>query len=460
MFSFFSRPRSHFLAFLLCALILPSATVVLVAVFSMLSQERAMEAAVSSYVQDLAESMSYHLSSDTDAWTFQMLSDFTRYPFFSWGPSIPGWVALTDHNGKVILASPGASNINAIWKPDLPVGQAVRITDKKGAQYTLAVYPVKRPSGGYVVAAVSWSNLLGGLVSVIRLWPVLIILITLTSFVSIRLLWTKLVIPLQALVAEIDSMTLGTDVPDELEDGTIMEIESVHDALMRSAQAAIERDNLRNSYVKDVVRAQEQERLDMAREIHDGPLQDVTALLQQIHMTLDEDDDESAEVRIRRAEIIAKSVVRELRALCDELAPPWMDLGLSEAVTELAERLSQGYDIQIVSDFDDASRELDIDNEKILSLLRIIQEAVSNAVRHGGASEVHIHFRMSGNLVTMMIADNGKGFDAANINHETLRVEGHRGLASMTERMSLMGGSVRINSKLGKGTNIIASFRV
>ncbi|MBQ3654214.1 MAG: sensor histidine kinase [Synergistaceae bacterium] len=460
MFSFFARPRSHFLAFLLCALILPSATVVLVAVFSMLSQERAMEAAVSSYVQDLAESMSYHLSSDTDAWTFQMLSDFTRYPFFSWGPSIPGWVALTDHNGKVILASPGASNINAIWKPDLPVGQAVRITDKKGAQYTLAVYPVKRPSGGYVVAAVSWSNLLGGLVSVIRLWPVLIILITLTSFVSIRLLWTKLVIPLQALVAEIDSMTLGTDVPDELEDGTIMEIESVHDALMRSAQAAIERDNLRNSYVKDVVRAQEQERLDMAREIHDGPLQDVTALLQQIHMTLDEDDDESAEVRIRRAEIIAKSVVRELRALCDELAPPWMDLGLSEAVTELAERLSQGYDIQIVSDFDDASRELDIDNEKILSLLRIIQEAVSNAVRHGGASEVHIHFRMSGNLVTMMIADNGKGFDAANINHETLRVEGHRGLASMTERMSLMGGSVRINSKLGKGTNIIASFRV
>ena len=460
MFSFFARPRSHFLAFLLCALILPSATVVLVAVFSMLSQERAMEAAVSSYVQDLAESMSYHLSSDTDAWTFQMLSDFTRYPFFSWGPSIPGWVALTDHNGKVILASPGATNITAIWKPDLPVGQAVRITDKQGAQYTLAVYPVKRPSGGYVVAAVSWSNLLGGLVSVIRLWPVLIILITLTSFVSIRLLWTKLVIPLQALVAEIDSMTLGTDVPDELEDGTIMEIESVHDALMRSAQAAIERDNLRNSYVKDVVRAQEQERLDMAREIHDGPLQDVTALLQQIHMTLDEDDDESAEVRIRRAEIIAKSVVRELRALCDELAPPWMDLGLSEAVTELAERLSQGYDIQIVSDFDDASRELDIDNEKILSLLRIIQEAVSNAVRHGGASEVHIHFRMSGNLVTMMIADNGKGFDAANINHETLRVEGHRGLASMTERMSLMGGSVRINSKLGKGTNIIASFRV
>ena len=377
MFEIFTRPRSHFLAFLLCALILPSAAVVIVAVAGMVNQESAMEAAVSSYVQDLAESMSYHLSSDSDSWTFQMLSDFTRYPFFSWGPSIPGWVALTDHNGKVILASPGAMNIATIWKPDLPVGKAIKIDDANGAHYTLAVYPVKRPSGGYVIAAVSWTNLLGGLVSVVRLWPVLIMIITMASFVAIRLLWSRLVIPLQSLVAEIDNMTLGKDVPDDLEKGAIMEIESVHSALVRSAQAAIERDNLRNNYVKDVVRAQEQERMDMAREIHDGPLQDITALLQQIHIALDDDDTKGT--RIKRAEIIAKSVVRELRALCDELAPPWMDLGFAEAVTELVERLSQVYDISVIADFDDGIRELDLDNEKILSLLRIIQEAVSNA---------------------------------------------------------------------------------
>ena len=62
--NFFARPRAHFLAFLLCALILPTVAVLLVAVAGMVSQECAMEAAVSSYVQDLAESMSYHLSSD------------------------------------------------------------------------------------------------------------------------------------------------------------------------------------------------------------------------------------------------------------------------------------------------------------------------------------------------------------------------------------------------------------
>lgn len=458
MFDIFTRPRSHFLAFLLCALIVPSAAVVIVSVAGMVNQESAMEAAVSSYVQDLAESMSYHLSSDSDNWTFQNLSDFTRYPFFSWGPSIPGWVALTDNNGKVILASPGAMNIAAIWQPDLPIGKAIRIEDRNGAIYTLAVYPVKRPSGGYVIAAVSWTNLLGGLVSVVRLWPILIMIITMASFVAIRLLWSRLVIPLQTLVAEIDDMTLGKDVPDALEKGAIAEIESVHSALVRSAQAAVERDNLRNSYVKDVVRAQEQERMDMAREIHDGPLQDITALLQQIHIALD--DEEDKDKRIKRAEIIAKSVVRELRALCDELAPPWMDLGFAEAVTELVERLSQVYDISVIADFDDGIRELDIDNEKILSLLRIIQEAVSNAVRHGQADEVDIYLRRNEDIVVMNISDNGSGFDAVNINPETLRVEGHRGLASMTERMSLMGGTLNIKSSAGKGTEIRASFRL
>ena len=457
---YFMRPRSHFLAFLLCALMLPSIAVVLVAVAGMESQESAMEAAVSSYVQDLAESMSYHLSSDSDIWTFQILSDFTRFPFFSWGPSIPGWVALISQEGKVIASSPGAMNIAAIWKPDFEVGKAVRVEDRQGAQYTLAVYPVKRPSGGYVVAAVSWTHLLGGLVGVVRIWPALIVMIALSSFFAIRLLWSRLVIPLQSLVAEIDNMTIGKDVPEKFEEPVVKEIESVQTALSRFAQAAVDRDNLRNRYVRDVVQAQERERMDMAREIHDGPLQDVTALLQQIHMTL-EDDEMNDNARIRKTESIAKSVVRELRALCDELAPPWMDLGFSEALTELSERLSQAYDVQIITDFDDVIHELDIENEKTLSLLRIIQEAVSNAVRHGGADEINIAVHKDDDdVLTIEISDNGSGFDSENINHETLRVEGHRGLASMTERMSLMKGTLRIESKKGEGTTITASFKI
>ena len=452
----FSSSKSHLLAWLLCALVVPSAAVVFVAIGGMVSQERAMDEAVSSYVQDLAESMSYHLASDSEVWSYTVLSEFTRLPFFSWGPSIPGWVALIGQDGRVIAASPGAMNISAIWSNSLPVGHAVKVEDKEGAIYTLAVQPVKRRGGGYVIAAVSWTQLLGGLVGVTRIWPALIVIIALSIFVAIRMLWRFLVVPLQSLASEIENMTLGKDVPEDLPDRAVQEIESVHIALVRSAQAAVDRDKLRNNYVRDIVKAQEQERLDMAREIHDGPLQDVTALLQQLHMARDEENNIE---RVKRTEVIAKTVVRELRALCDELAPPWVDLGLVEALTELADRLAQVYYIGVFTDFDEDAK-IEVDSEKTLSLLRIVQEAVSNAVRHGEASEVLIKLNKDDDEnLTLEISDNGRGFESSGINHETLRVEGHRGLASMTERMSLMGGTLQISSKPGEGTRITAIFK-
>ena len=105
--------------------------------------------------------------------------------------------------------------------------------------------------------------------------------------------------------------------------------------------------------------------MDMAREFHDGPLQDITALLQQIHMSLEE---EAPQTRIKKTELLAKSVVRELRGLCDELALPWMDLGLSQALTELAERLSQNYDIRVAADIDEG---IDLEPEQTLAFVRI-----------------------------------------------------------------------------------------
>ena len=79
---------------------------------------------------------------------------------------------------------------------------------------------------------------------------------------------------------------------------------------------------------------------------------------------------------------------------------------------------------------------------------------------HGQATDVNIQLTKENDRLILEIDDNGKGFDSRHINHETLRVEGHRGLASMTERMSLMGGSLRIVSKPNEGTKITASLKV
>ena len=445
--------KNNLLALLLCALMLPPVAVLMVAAFAHFSQEKAMEAAVSSYVRDLAESMSYRLGADLRNRNFNHFNfsiTTSRYSIFSLGPSIPGWVAYVNDEGHVIMASPGAGGIPEILRQNFPMGEAVRTKDDEGRQYTLAVYPVQ--DGGYVIAAVSWDEFLGNLVQIGRLWPILIVAVSLGSFLAIRLLWRCLISPLKRLASEIDDFRVGKDLPNTLDPQAVGEIERVHSALTRFAQAAIDRDNLRNRYVRDIVHAQETERLDMAREIHDGPLQDITALLQQIHMTMEEGG--YSQKRIKKTEQLARVVVRELRGLCDELSPPWVDLGLSQAMTELAERLSQNYDVHVSVDIYDS---FELMAEQTLSLLRIFQEAVSNAVRHGNATEVHASMREEGERVVFEIRDNGKGFDAG-FDHHSLRLEGHRGLANMTERMSLMGGTFEVRTTDGEGSVIICTL--
>ena len=178
------RPKSfslknNLLALLLCALMLPPVAVLLVAAFAHYSQERAMENAVSSYVQDLAESMAYRLSSNN---AHNLESCHLSYAalhcsIFSLAPPIPGWVAYVNSEGQVVMSSPGTSDIAVILQEGFPVGEADTVMYGQGRQYTVAAHRVR--GGGYVIAAVSWDELLGNLIWIGRLWPILIIFVSL-----------------------------------------------------------------------------------------------------------------------------------------------------------------------------------------------------------------------------------------------------------------------------------------
>ncbi|MBL3538438.1 histidine kinase [Aminivibrio sp.] len=441
--------RRHLLLIITFAILLPALAVLLVSGFGLMQHEWAMKSVARSYVQDMAENVASRLGGiETRKWGSELTSiEIRRFRVFTWGPSLPGWVAVVSADGRILFSSPGADNLAAIWRPSIPIGRAVEIRDSEGNLYTIAVNPV---SGGdrYVIAAVAWDQLLGPLVRVGRLWPILILLMGVGILLALWALWKWLIVPLKDLVEEIETLRWGKDLPALPDPVAVSEIGSLRTVLYRLARTAVERTLLQNRYVNDIVRVQEGEKSRIARELHDGPIQNITAMIQQIRLSRMAGDGQEMDRHLAIAEETAHVVVRELREMCDELSPPWIDLGLEQAMTELANRLARHYNISISMDVDDS---VELGRERLLSLFRIFQEGVSNAVRHGQATEMRAEVFRKDGAVVFEFQDNGKGFEP-DMNYETLRVEGHRGLANMLERMMLVGGRLEVVSGRGKGT--------
>ncbi len=426
---------------------LPAFAVLLVSGIALMEHEKAMKSVARSYVQEMADNVASRLlGSEVRRWGREYPPENVRsFRIFTWGPSVPGWVAVINSQGRILHSSPGAEKLTEIWRPDISLGNAVEIRDRRGALYTLAVYPV---SGGerFVVAAVAWSTLLGPLTRIGRLWAILVGLMAGSILVALLALWRWFLVPLRALVGEMESMNWGRDLPSPADPRAGREIGSLREVLYKLARTAVDRTSLQNRYVSDIVRAQEGEKSRIARELHDGPIQNVTAMIQQVRLS--RMDPRETKKYLALAEETAHVVVRDLREMCDDLSPPWIDLGLEQAMTELADRLARHYGITITMEVDDA---VGLEKEEVLAFFRIFQEGVSNAVRHGKATEMHGEIFREGDSTVFEFSDNGSGFDA-HIDYESLRIAGHRGLTNMLERMMLAGGKLEIRSEAGRGT--------
>jgi signal transduction histidine kinase len=199
------------------------------------------------------------------------------------------------------------------------------------------------------------------------------------------------------------------------------------------------------------VSAQEEERRHLALELHDEALQQAMLVVRQL-------SDASTMTDIAEAMPLARSVVESLRQTCLELRPPLLDeLGLEEALPWLAqqsERRSKAsgasLSIQVRCEDDDQGR-LPADAE--LALYRVAQEALSNVLKHAGASTVVVRLRRSqSGSVVLLIADNGRGFQRHQPGKDRL------GLVGMQERLLAIGGSFQLRTNPGRGVVVRAVY--
>jgi signal transduction histidine kinase len=225
---------------------------------------------------------------------------------------------------------------------------------------------------------------------------------------------------------------------------------------LASLEEVQRREALRGEYLKRVVAAQEAERQRIARELHDETGQALTAIGLRLRGTsaiLDRDP-ERAEVHIHELESLVARSLDELQRLIANLRPSHLDdLGLLAALRWYGEGVERTSKLKVVVDQEGVARE--IPAEVKIALFRVAQEALGNVVKHADASEVRIIQRFEPHFITILIEDNGRGFDLDRI----AGIDRQRwGLLGMEERASLLGGKFIIDTKPGQGTCILVTI--
>jgi signal transduction histidine kinase len=195
-----------------------------------------------------------------------------------------------------------------------------------------------------------------------------------------------------------------------------------------------------------ILTAQEEERGRIARELHDGASQQLALLAIELDELGAGDGPSQARSLAGRARVLS----RELHHIAYELHPAILDqLGLVPALRQFADQLSArgGLKVEVVESDWPAELAPDV----ALALYRIGQEALQNVARHSAARDARVTLRGSERGVTLMVSDEGRGFDPAGV------AGGSLGLAGMRERLRLVGGELCVDSAPGRGATIAAA---
>jgi len=213
----------------------------------------------------------------------------------------------------------------------------------------------------------------------------------------------------------------------------------------------------RTGLLEQTVHATEQERKRVAAEIHDGPVQHLTALdlkVEELRSRMGRGDGEGSVRILDRLQQRLQGEVRELRRLMRALRPPMLDeRGLPAALLEHLRGIEKEAGLKCSLQSDLLER-LDPAHEVIL--YRVAQEALTNVVKHARANQAWVTIQEIDGHVALLVRDDGVGFEAPELEESARR--GHFGLVGMRERVEMAGGVWRVRSERGAGTEILADL--
>lgn len=202
-----------------------------------------------------------------------------------------------------------------------------------------------------------------------------------------------------------------------------------------------------------ILRAQEEERLRIARELHDGLAQEL--LVVQIELRKYKYLPEGQRQRaVGRAAGLLGDCLAHLSSIAANLRPPALDeLGLPAAMAAHCSDVQRSFGLKVIARIDEVGP---VQPEVALALYRIFQEAVSNACKYSRSDSLTVDLQRTGETLSLAVRDFGLGFDTG---HPEI-AGGGLGLVGMRERAEAIGGSLTVESMPGRGTVVSVSVRL
>lgn len=274
------------------------------------------------------------------------------------------------------------------------------------------------------------------------------------DFVAFQSMRSMLCIPLRAGFDNFGVMVYGSEQNDAFTDEHTELLTAIGTQATVALQNAVLYENLQSERDR-IVEVEEEARKKLARDLHDGPTQSISAIAMRANIIqrMLEKTPQEVPNELKKVEDLARNTTKEIRHMLFTLRPLVLEnQGITAALSQLAEKMKETHNQNVVIRVGkDAEKMLDTHQQG--TIFYIVEEAVGNARKHAEASQITVNVIKQEDVILVGIVDNGKGFDTSAV-ESNYDKRGSLGMVNLKERTELLGGTLRIESQIGKGTSI------
>ena len=379
----------------------------------------------------------------------------------SYPPGSQVTIYLVDSSRQVLFGS-GITETQSLSANHPGVAEALngengtRYVRVDGREHVIAYSPIPL-TGWALITEEDWQAVVSPSLQATQMAPLVLVPAFILALTALWFGVRRIVQPLQQLESKAAALAWGDFETIKQPVGGISEVQHLQKELMEMARKVQAAQAGLHDYIGAITSAQEEERMRLARELHDETIQAVIALKQRLQLAQRLVKDQNTRKSLTDLETLAELTIENLRRITRALRPIYLeDLGLVTALEMLANETSQANHLHV--DFHASGKERRLSREVELALYRIAQEAMNNIVRHANARHADLQISFD-KEIKLGVLDDGIGFVVPKSPTEFAR-SGHFGLLGIRERADLIGARLDVQSaqspkgEAGRGTRL------